>query len=160
MSLYPQTGSYALALQPWSAMVIGLPKYRPHHSISRTTEVESDILKRRVKGSQNTGAPISVRNQAVKLSKPVDVECRVPRTLNTCHSIRLHRANLGMQARSMNCRSMLHAMTGSCGTSLAASTGESGLPLVRSRSTSSCSGVSQCFGSPNNTIAAHRSSSL
>ena len=67
-------------------------------------------------------------------------------------------ANLGMEARSMNCRSMLQAMTGSCGTSLSGScTGASGLPFVRSRSTSNCSGVSQCFGSPSNTIAAHQS---
>jgi len=58
----------------------------------------------------------------------------------------------------MNCRSMLQAMTGSCGTSLSGCcTGASGLPFVRSRSTSNCSGVSQCFGSPSNTIAAHQS---
>ena len=63
-----------------------------------------------------------------------------------------------MQARSMNCRSMLQAMTGSCSSSSGTvSTGLSGLPLVRSRSTSSCNGVSQCFGSPSNTIAVHQS---
>jgi len=67
-------------------------------------------------------------------------------------------ANLGIEARSMNCRSMLQAMTGSCGTSLSGSCiGASGLPFVRSRSTSNCSGVSQCFGSPSNTIAVHQS---
>ena len=74
---------------------------------------------------------------------------KLHRRLTTHHRLVTY---LGMQARSMNCRSMLQAMIGRC-CSGTASGAELGRPSVRRMSTSTCSDDSQRFGSPRNTIA-------